>query len=363
MELGLAWFQLKFDDQGNSKFHFLKHVQSYGLGRSASKRHIDHRLLAYEDACRSAIRNLVFETQSDPAFKLRGQVLEGGMKTTTLDLGKESGLELNQRFRLFEMIETQDTVIKNDIGWGFVSEVDSEGQSQLTMISGFSDQGQSMEEIPLSGLNIQFGHSQHSWEIEKPIHNTNPIEARDLLKIYVGVGSDRSESSGWNSTSISTRFSLALANYNDSLYGGQGTIYKLESMVHTLGEFLFTKNFHLLNRFYVGYQLGVGMYYTNFFLDDLSNETISNNMSWTGNTFRADLIGSFEISPRWSLIGSWGVLNNNVWYQEYEIDGAEAVDCGRVEFGCFDADFQSTQFSLFMEYRLGKVSDFFQQMF
>lgn len=362
LTLGLAWFQLKIDDFGNSEYEMIGHFTSRGVGESSSQLPTDHRSSAYREAYDKAITNLVFETQSFEAFKLRGQVLEGGIRSAVIDLGTSSGLYLNQRFRHFEMIQKEDTIVKNNLGWGYIHDLDSAQVSGLHLISGFADQGQSIEEIPLSGMSLQFGYEQGSWELETPYYSSDTLETYPQTQIYLGTNFDISNKSGINSTFFKSKVRVGYSSINGEIAPGLNDPLELNTAF--LGELELGLNtqWHLWNRFFAGVEAGVSMY-SMLVSPTNTNSFNTPDINWVGNVARLSLVGSFELTPRWSLLAQYGQRYSNVWYQEYQYGSDQPIDCRSISYGCFDPDFDSQYLSLSAEYRMGKISTFFQRIF
>ena len=96
--------------------------------------------------------------------------------------------------------------------------------------------------------------------------------------------------------------------------------YRFNSFLMGNLEVGFAKNFHLWNRFYLGGEVGLGLYRSALYMDDLNNAFDDLTSEWFGNTFRASLVFNVELTPQLSLLGSLGQQYSNVWYQEYVDD-------------------------------------------
>lgn len=361
MTIGIAWFKLVFDDQGESHYELITHIQSKGIGEASGRGPSNYRARAFTKAVFKATKNLVFETQNHPDFKLKGQLLEDAMRSAEMDLGLLEGLYQNQRFRFFELVESSDSTERRDVGWGFVGVV-NDSTSELGLVSGFAEQGQSVEEIPLSGIQIFAGYQTNDWSLQKPPFSEKAPETYQQGSVFLGTSVDLSRSSFLNHSFLTIRGLLSSGTVNGVLADATAERYRFNSFLMGNLEVGFAKNFHLWNRFYLGGEVGLGLYRSALYMDDLNNAFDDLTSEWFGNTFRASLVFNVELTPQLSLLGSLGQQYSNVWYQEY-VDDDNSSYCHETALGCFDADYGGKQISLSFEYRMGRLNEFYQRMF
>lgn len=365
LKLGLAWYQIQYDQEGNSSLIMIAHTQSEGIGEMSGRNYrSSYKTIAFRNALSKAIQNLQLDTKKMDQFRLRAQITRGGIRTAEMDLGSKSGIKINQKFRLYDMIQEGDLLYREESGWTFVQESDS-NSSVLHLVSSTASIGQSLDEIPLVGYALDVKYNQFNWtSTPDSFPGKKAWKFSSFQGISVGPTKDISGAWGWNHFYVGAQFGMAFSNIDAQIATEDGVLYTLDSPFYFNMKFHARKMFHVWNRLFWGLEMDLGIYALGMTLNDENSTDPYQRISsrWYGNTVSASILGELALSPKWSVKGNLGQQYGSYLEQYYVIDGNES-ECIDSNLPCFAVNLNSLHLSLSLEYKFERLASYFQRMF
>jgi hypothetical protein len=166
---GIIWFRISTTGEKASAVPVVKKF-TYSSGFSIKDRHyatdagmVGYQEFAFRSAVKNAVRNLTVATQEIPEFKMSAQVIDKGFMSVGINIGKNEGLTVDDKYQIVESFEEADgkTTTKK-AGWVLVTSVaDSNSKqgykSKAQVISGNPYTGEVVSEFPRLPLDIQIG--------------------------------------------------------------------------------------------------------------------------------------------------------------------------------------------------------------
>jgi hypothetical protein len=362
IKLGIVWFQVKQSENGIPSVVLVKKIVVEGRGESSSSvlnSSANAKASAFENAISQAIENLVVETKSMDAFKLTAQILQGGVFSSTIDADSSAGIALDDVFEYYEVIEKADgTTKKNDLGWGFVSNV-GKGDStktNLRIVSGAADQGNSLRENPFSLYSFEFGGLSKHLDFDPARVDSARLSVigGPFFAAYVSVGPDV----GFNHLYFGIEGGFFLANARGEWESPTGIKYQIENYVSWNSLLKVKKKFHIFNRLFAYADIAGGGEYA--YLDAREGGEIR----VFSLLVEAGIGGEFTFTPSFAIYGGMTISRGTEFLVEYkeetnlsfgsDEDTEDFVTCDE---NCLAFKYSDIGIKIGLSWRLKKISN------